>query len=259
MVKCINKYGIRFEAVNPPAEVLKAMPLWHHPGEDKNKRQENNGQRARCLRTNHAALTIGDGLELAVRLENPAHLTQTLCECAECDNDRVRHGCEDPHACAAKAASRLKQIHPRWIPGPSDQDRELEPAGLDDDNEIFVPPGKITSLAQGLRVMTNRGGEPAERPAPRPRRRAQELPRVQHSVVYVAGVVHTPPGEMSTAAAAFSLEGDEHERMGRCIPAASDQSQYVAEFFATLAALRSINENTPLTIYCTISFNSNNT
>ncbi|KAJ7210333.1 hypothetical protein GGX14DRAFT_363265, partial [Mycena pura] len=116
LVKCINRYGMTFEAIDPPEEVLKAMPLWHHPREDSGKRQENNRQKARCLRKNHAALTIGDGLELATRLENPEHSTQASCECAECDEDRIGHGCEDPHACATKAASRLKQIHPRWIP-----------------------------------------------------------------------------------------------------------------------------------------------
>ncbi|KAJ7210332.1 hypothetical protein GGX14DRAFT_394564 [Mycena pura] len=97
--------------------------------------------------------------------------------------------------------------------------------------------------------MTNREGEPVERPAPRPRRRAQGPPRAQHSVIYIAGVVYTPPGEKSTAAAAFSLDGEVHERMGKCIPATSEQLLYVAEFFAALAALRSVNENTALTIY----------
>ncbi|KAJ7220148.1 hypothetical protein GGX14DRAFT_354845 [Mycena pura] len=249
LVKCINKYGISFEAVDPPVAVLKAMPLWHHPGEDSEKRQENNGQRAECLRINHAALTIGDGLEMAVRLENPEHSTRDICECVECNEDRVEHGCENPHACAKKAASRLGQIHPRWIPRLGDERGETEPTAPDDDSEVFVPPDKITSIAQGLRAMTNRGGEPTERPAPRPRRRGQALPRAQRTVVYIAGVIHTPPGEKSTAAAAFSMEGEVNEQMGKCIPATSDQSQYVAEFFAALAALRSVNENTTLTIY----------
>ncbi|KAJ7220890.1 hypothetical protein GGX14DRAFT_354034 [Mycena pura] len=158
LVKCINKYGMRFEAVHPPEEVLKAMPMWHHPGEDSDKRQENNGQRARCLRMKHTALTIGNGLEMATRLEDPAHSTRATCECAECTDDRDNQGCEDPHACATKAASRLKQIHPRWIPGPGNRNTEMESAVLDEDSGVFIPPDKITSLAQGLRVMTNRGG-----------------------------------------------------------------------------------------------------
>ncbi|KAJ7196055.1 hypothetical protein GGX14DRAFT_376394, partial [Mycena pura] len=118
LVKCINKYGMSFEAVNPPEEVLKEMPLWHHPGEDSSRRQENNGRRARCLRTNHAVLTIGDGINMAARLENPLHASRAAgaCVCDECDADREDHGCEDPLACATKASSRLRQIHPRWVP-----------------------------------------------------------------------------------------------------------------------------------------------
>ncbi|KAJ7306716.1 hypothetical protein DFH08DRAFT_720738, partial [Mycena albidolilacea] len=57
MVKCLKKYGLRFETVHPSTELQRAMPLWHHPGEDPRKRQQNNGQKAKCLRRNHTALT----------------------------------------------------------------------------------------------------------------------------------------------------------------------------------------------------------
>ncbi|KAJ7197796.1 hypothetical protein GGX14DRAFT_307203, partial [Mycena pura] len=116
MVKCINKYGVKFGVVDPPTEILRAMPLWHHPGEDSDKRQENNGLRARCLRRAHDALTIGDAMDMKVRLEDPLHAGGAICVCDGCTEDRDKRGCENPHACATKAASRLRQIHPRWIP-----------------------------------------------------------------------------------------------------------------------------------------------
>ncbi|KAJ7342328.1 hypothetical protein DFH08DRAFT_632051, partial [Mycena albidolilacea] len=116
MIKCLNKYGISFETVRPSTELLKKMPLWHHPGEDRQKRQENNGKKAKCMRKNHAALTIGDGLSLAQRLKNPIHAKLASCVCDECEDDREVRGCQNPHACATAAASRLGQILPRWIP-----------------------------------------------------------------------------------------------------------------------------------------------
>ncbi|KAJ7926107.1 hypothetical protein B0H13DRAFT_2313912 [Mycena leptocephala] len=92
LVKCLNKYGVDFAAIHPTAEIQREMPLWHHPGEDRRKRQGNNSKKAKCLRSNHAALKVGDGLDLAQRLENPLH--------------------------SPAATSRLGQIFPKWIPKP---------------------------------------------------------------------------------------------------------------------------------------------
>ncbi|KAJ7222342.1 hypothetical protein GGX14DRAFT_352947 [Mycena pura] len=249
LVKCVYKYGVKFEAIDPPMEILRAMPLWHHPGENDEKRQENNGQRAKCLRKNHAALEIGDGVDMAICLEDPLHSGRATCTCVGCTEDQEKRGCENPHACVAKAASRLRQIHPRWVPGPGGQRGPMEPVEYDEDSGIFIPPAQIASLSQGLRVMTNREGEPVERPAQRTQRRVRRAPVAQDSVVYTAGVIHTPPGKCSTAAAAFAVDGSEQNQPGKHLPAESDQLQYIAEFFAVLAAVRSVNENTTLTIY----------
>jgi hypothetical protein len=61
MVKCLNKYGMSFATVQPSTELQRSVPLWHHPWEDHSKRQENNGQRAKCMRKNHTTLEVGDG------------------------------------------------------------------------------------------------------------------------------------------------------------------------------------------------------
>ncbi|KAJ7693070.1 hypothetical protein B0H17DRAFT_933441, partial [Mycena rosella] len=116
LVKCLNKYGISFATVNPSQEVLRMMPLWHHPGEDNARRQENNGKHANCLRGKHDALTVGAGLDIAQRLTNPLHSNRATRVCDDCDADRTLRGCADPHACAKKAASRLRQLQVQWIP-----------------------------------------------------------------------------------------------------------------------------------------------
>ncbi|KAJ6572628.1 hypothetical protein B0H10DRAFT_1669573, partial [Mycena sp. CBHHK59/15] len=116
MVKCLYKYGFSFEMVNPSPEIQRQLPLWHHPGEDDQKRQVNNGCKANCLRRNHAGLTVGDGMDLTQRLDDPMHEANTSCDCDACEEDRTVRGCENPHACIKAAASRLGQILPKWIP-----------------------------------------------------------------------------------------------------------------------------------------------
>ncbi|KAJ7216114.1 pectate lyase superfamily protein-domain-containing protein [Mycena rebaudengoi] len=98
MVKCLNKYGISFETVQPSGEILRKLPLWHHPGENSQKRQENNGKMANCLRKNHDVLTVSDGMNLAQRLEDPLHYKRASCECDACEEDKETRGCENPQA-----------------------------------------------------------------------------------------------------------------------------------------------------------------
>ncbi|KAJ7746468.1 hypothetical protein DFH07DRAFT_748458 [Mycena maculata] len=93
MIKCLYKYGVSFETVFPTNEIKRKMPLWHHPGRNRGKRQGNNGEKAGCLRKNHATMTVGEGLDLIQRLEDPLHLKQASCECNACEEDRTLRGC----------------------------------------------------------------------------------------------------------------------------------------------------------------------
>ncbi|KAJ6574064.1 hypothetical protein B0H19DRAFT_934359 [Mycena capillaripes] len=206
LVKCMKKYGVSFARVNPSNELLRLMPLWHHPGEDEEKQQGNNGKKARCLRGNHAAITIGDGLDIARRLGNTLHVKTNSCVCDDCDDDRDTRGCEDPHACATKAVSRLGQIHTRWIPKPEVGIPQVEePPGEDESRELFRRPRAITSLSEGMRAMTLRKGEPQVRPETRMRRRLQIAPAPEKTTVYIAGTIHTPANKKATAAAGIHI------------------------------------------------------
>ncbi len=144
------------------------MPLWHHPGENREKRQENNSKTAKCLRSNHATLTVGNGLDVAQRLVDPLHSNRASCMCDDCDDDRTIRGCENPHACAAKAISRMGQIHPKWIPKPGDAAERVTVEHVDrnENSVLFEPPIAIERLSQGMRAMTLRTGEPGVRPEP---------------------------------------------------------------------------------------------
>ncbi|KAJ6582753.1 hypothetical protein B0H10DRAFT_1764439, partial [Mycena sp. CBHHK59/15] len=116
MVKCLNKYGLSFEVAQPSTDIQRDLPLWHHPGENNQKSQQNNGAKAKCLRNNHARMTIGDGLDLIQRMDDPMHDNHNLCECKACEEDRMTRGCDNPHACIKAAKARIGQILPKWIP-----------------------------------------------------------------------------------------------------------------------------------------------
>ncbi|KAJ7189468.1 hypothetical protein GGX14DRAFT_408816 [Mycena pura] len=152
-------------------------------------------------------------------------------------------------SCATKAASRLKQIRPRWIPQPGHSNDEPVPDGQEGTKEAFVPPVQITSLPQAMRALTNREGEPRERPAPRACRRQHMSPRKEEEILYIAGILHVPDGRPAVAAAGFTAGTDEGDRAGKRIPDNNEQSQYVAEFYAALLALRSVHKDTTLTIF----------
>ncbi|KAJ7733236.1 hypothetical protein DFH07DRAFT_754988 [Mycena maculata] len=162
LVKCVNKYGMSFEAVCPSTQIKKEMPLWYHPGADHRKRQLNNGEKADCMQKNHSVQTVGDGLNLTRRLDDPEHENLDSCECNDCEEDRTVYDCENPHSCAAAAASRLRQILPEWLPTPGADETPVP----EDDTDRLPPTKSISSLAQGLRMMTKRADEPKVRPDP---------------------------------------------------------------------------------------------
>jgi hypothetical protein len=119
------------------------------------------------------------------------------------------------------------------------------------DTELFRPPENITTLTQGLRVMTHRHSEPTEHPNPPVRRRAVIAPAPENTTVYIAGSVHAPPRKRASAAAGLFINPDDSRNRGRCVPIAGEQSQYAAEFFAALEAVRNTDTNSTLTIFST--------
>ncbi|KAJ7716051.1 hypothetical protein DFH07DRAFT_762565, partial [Mycena maculata] len=242
MIKCLNKYGIAFEATYPSTAVQKGMPLWHHPGEDHQKRQVNNGEVASCLRKNHASITIGNGMDLAKRLEDPLHEGKASCDCVACEEDRTTRGCNDPHACVRSAASRLRQILPKWIPTPDEEGRQIPgtfQTAKEEETGLFKPPNGISTISQDLRAMTLRIDEPKERTAtPVQRRRAVARPIPTKMEIHISGVTHAPSSNRARTAAGVFVKSDDEGNKGVCIPSAEEQSQYVAELYAALAAVR---------------------
>ncbi|KAJ7323926.1 hypothetical protein DFH08DRAFT_711569 [Mycena albidolilacea] len=99
--------------------------------------------------------------------------------------------------------------------------------------------------------MTRRKDEPVERPDPPVRRRAAVVPTPVTTTVYIAGAVHAPPRKKPSAAAGLFVSPGDSRNKGRCIPTTEEQSQYVAELYATLDAVRNADTNSTLTIFST--------
>ncbi|KAJ6608346.1 hypothetical protein B0H10DRAFT_1955500 [Mycena sp. CBHHK59/15] len=66
--------------------------------------------------------------------------------------------------------------------------------------------------------------------------------------MYISGTIHTPSSKKTTAAAGIVTESEDNRGTRKCIPSGDEQSQYVAEFFAALEAIRSVGKETTLTI-----------
>jgi ribonuclease HI len=69
--------------------------------------------------------------------------------------------------------------------------------------------------------------------------------------VYIAGSVHAPPRTKPSAATGLFIEAEDIRNRGRSIPKPETQSQYVAELYATLEAIRNTSSDTTLTIIST--------
>ncbi|KAJ7314480.1 hypothetical protein DFH08DRAFT_716566 [Mycena albidolilacea] len=80
------------------------------------------------------------------------------------------------------------------------------------------------------------------------------MPIPESLVIYIAGALHTPQRTRPTATVGLSFETESNRDSGRCIPILSEQSQYLAELFAALEAIRSANKDSTLTIISTQSY-----
>ena len=116
MLKVAKKYKTNLAAIRLSPTIRASLPAWYHPCADPHPITSVN---ARCLLNNHAARTVADLIKLANkarnRTRNDTHVNNQACICIECVRDR-RQGCRNPHSCALKAETCLKDIAPKYNP-----------------------------------------------------------------------------------------------------------------------------------------------
>ncbi len=142
LAKVAEKYNLRIEAPNPAETFKEAMPVWYHIGEDEGRSLANTVS-ARCLRENHAVMTVGECASVAARigLTGGRHKARRTCTCYECDRDRTVKGCTDPSRCAAMAARMVEKLYPIW---------RLEPTREQDN--LSLTPTRIRRNAEAWRA-----------------------------------------------------------------------------------------------------------
>jgi hypothetical protein len=182
MLTCAKKYGVEFDTLHPSREIRNLLPLWHHHGEDPDKRQTNNTPQCKCLRKNHGVKLAGEGIDILTRLDSPSHSADPKCICNACIDDRLERRCKNPHRCAVTVRDRLTQIRPKWDPQ-LPETAAVPEIELAEGEEKFEPPPEIKSLYEGFRIFTKVQQEGPTTAAPPP-----EVPRVPGEVVVTAVV-----------------------------------------------------------------------
>ncbi|KAJ7064070.1 hypothetical protein C8F01DRAFT_1081445 [Mycena amicta] len=177
MVKAATKYCVELE---PPSYAgLVEMPIWHHYGQDVNKRQVNNAPTHRCLREVHKVLQVGEALDVTTRLVRCDHEASPGCACEPCAKDRSA-GCKDPHACATAVLGRLNALTKKWDPRhASESDDGLGPGVNEDEVDQIAtyrrppPPKQLTGSARVFTAhdqsLWSRGRKTRPTPCPLPR------------------------------------------------------------------------------------------
>ncbi|KAJ7716463.1 hypothetical protein B0H16DRAFT_1339042, partial [Mycena metata] len=106
-----------------------------------------------CLCKKHNVHLVGDAMKMPDRLQSRAHIRARDCVCEDCCDDRLVKRCLNPSVCITALERKLSALLPRWDPrrqSPEPPVPAVEQPGT------FRPPPPITSLTEGLRVLTKK-------------------------------------------------------------------------------------------------------
>ncbi|EIW55709.1 uncharacterized protein TRAVEDRAFT_129231, partial [Trametes versicolor FP-101664 SS1] len=264
MVRAARKYGVGL-SVHEASEGLKtALPAWAHPALVSNRLQTNSPS-AKCLRERHGVLTVGDCLRVARRLyPQPGplaalHSSGARCRCDDCCEDREAHGCANPPRCATLADAMLRQISPKWRPGPISPKTDGPAAatrgapgaaGLTGGSTPFgLPRATALPLSNALRVFTCGHDDPpappsvAELGAPPPPLRTS----LEWTHAFTDGSCVTTAGGTAAAGSGVWFGLDDARNTAARVPGA-EQTNNAAELHAVALAAEIAPAGAPLAI-----------
>ncbi|KAJ7138834.1 hypothetical protein C8R46DRAFT_822761, partial [Mycena filopes] len=231
MLTCAKKYGVEFNTPDPSHEIQKLLPLWHHHGENPERRQLNNKAQCKCLRFKHGVTTVGQGMIVMERLNSPTHKADAKCLCNACIDDRLERKCKNPHKCATAVRERLTQLKPRWDPQLPEPDFSHESPGTARE-EVFKRPPEITKLAEGFRIFSK---EKKEREDHEDEQEALPVETVAgRNMVKVTIDVHIERAGQADAKSGAGLwySPDDPRNMSFALPSSLSQTRQNAEVVA---------------------------
>lgn len=96
--------------------VKATLPAWYHTSTETHTMTN---VKVKCLLNNYKIKMVANLIKSANKAsnqtQNNAHNPDQACICIECVIDR-RKGCRNPHVCAVKAETRLRDIAPKYNP-----------------------------------------------------------------------------------------------------------------------------------------------
>ena len=263
MLRTARKHNLHLRPLNLTEEARAEAPIWYHVG-DTGNRSIANTLSAKCLRNNHAVVSVGDCAKVAARLRWRNHESNGKCDCYGCDRDRSANNCPNPHRCVATAEKLLSRLAQLWRPGaPRNTDAlSLTPRRLRArtehvlDEELTLDPSITNrrSLYEDFRMF---GSEVADHSvATVVRRQHDPSPRPPPVDVYTDGSCeHNGASNARAAYGVWFGPDDQRNACGR-VPGPT-QSNQIAEIYAIEMAARLVDVRAPLRILSDSKFATN--
>lgn len=249
LVKAASVHGMRLELPKPAEDLKKELPIFYHIG-GANGRCTENSPALRCLRERHRVRTVADCAAAADHLNRSRtnHVPRRNCECTDCDSDRRRLGCDNPHRCALAAVKRLRKLRPKWHPDTNHindgltltkrRKKKNTEAMQTRDRVIFDPSITSDPTVEGaMRIFvpdedTQQDGAAAATRPPKP----YAVPD-REVEVYTAGVCKDM-GKTNARGGCGLWFGQEDRRNEACTLPGRTQTKHAAEIYAVEKAIR---------------------
>ncbi|OJT14554.1 Transposon TX1 uncharacterized 149 kDa protein [Trametes pubescens] len=166
MVKVADKYGLRQEGLAFSRGILRSMPIWGHAQSDQRlmKKLSTASAVTRCLKRNHAMVTVGDCERLLGYASTDGHNPRGRCACAGCEKMIVEEYCTDPGRCLARATALMDLLPSKWDPRgehPEDYEETQMDVARNEMGDMDVFDRRVTThggLGDTFRIFTGLGG-----------------------------------------------------------------------------------------------------
>jgi ribonuclease HI len=259
MLRIAKKYNTNLAPLRLSAHLHAQLPAWYHLAA--NQKPMTNAT-ARCLLYTHDVTRVADLVRVSERNRNPnrepeaPHLQIRFCYCRDCSRDREL-GCQNPHACAVEAQSRIDLIVPKlnpFSPGYdhgdltlTDRRKQWNVSAKAQNADVLFDPSITckTDISDCFRIFTDPtriSNLPARRGPPRETRL-----RLQEITVYTDGACFRN-GKANARSGGGVWFGPNDDRNSAIRVPGPQQSNQAGEIVAIIAAIEKTPINQPLRI-----------
>jgi exonuclease III len=150
MIKIAEKHGTKLDGIEIGDDLKQKMPIWFHIAESQYMRQMTNRNTARCLRTAHQIIKVGQLENNNISIHD--HVERRTCTCRTC-NDQRAAGCRNPTMCKELGRKLIASMPEQWRPGTQTDDLDIELSEADrTNNETALTKGGDVTFERILTV-----------------------------------------------------------------------------------------------------------